>query len=247
MPGDKPLYEPMMVSLLMYIGIIRPKWFNGKNVVYWFDGSNSTHWGGDKMADIFQTKLPDVFSWMKMFEVRLQFDWSLCLWIQFTNTCTALIPIMSWHQAGNKSLPEPMQCATFPIDWGPDLSKNWVGLGKLSNLLARRSMVISSVLLYDSISGLYVCTVGLWWIIFTLDQWSMASANTISHTANDEQGWWRIYASLSLNELRHVPWYETDKFPGGLAIFNDFLIVLFQRVYLSLIHCNPDSFCNNWL
>ena len=64
---------------------------------------------------------------------------------------------------------------------------------------------------------------------------------------NDEQGWWRIYALLSLNELRHVPWYETDKFPGGLAIFNDFLIVLFQWVYLSLIHCNPDSFCNNWL
>ena len=33
-------------------------------------------------------------------------------------------------------------------------SKNWVGLGKLSNLVARRSMVISCVLLYDSITGL---------------------------------------------------------------------------------------------
>ena len=41
-------------------------------------------------------------------------------------------------------------------------------------------MVISCVLLYDSISGLYVYTVGLWWIILTLDRWSMT--NTISHT-----------------------------------------------------------------
>ena len=30
------------------------------------------------------------------------------------------------------------QCATFPIDRGPDLGKNWVGLGKLSNLVARQ-------------------------------------------------------------------------------------------------------------
>ena len=74
------------------------------------------------------------------------------------------------------------QCATFPIERGPDLGKNWVGLGKLSNLVARRSMVISCVLLYDSISRLYVYTVGLWWIILTLDRWSMTSANTISHT-----------------------------------------------------------------
>ena len=74
------------------------------------------------------------------------------------------------------------QCATFPIDQGPDLGKNWVGQGKLSNLVARQSMVISCVLLYDSIFGLNVYTVSLWWIILTLDWWSMTSANTISHT-----------------------------------------------------------------
>ena len=27
-PGDKPLYEPMMVSLLMHICITQPQWFN---------------------------------------------------------------------------------------------------------------------------------------------------------------------------------------------------------------------------
>ena len=74
------------------------------------------------------------------------------------------------------------QCATFPIDQGPDLGKNWVGLGKLSNLVARWSMVISCVLLDDSITGLQVYTVGLWWIILTLDRWSMTSVNTISRT-----------------------------------------------------------------
>ena len=58
------------------------------------------------------------------------------------------------------------QCATFPIDRGPDLGKNWVGQGKLSNLVARRSMLISCILLYDSITGLLVYTVGLWRIIF---------------------------------------------------------------------------------
>ena len=79
---------------------------------------------------------------------------------------------------------EETQCATFPIDWGPDLGKNWVGLGKLSNLVTRRSMVISCVLLYDSITGLWVYTVGLWWIILTLDRWSMTSENTISHTGD---------------------------------------------------------------
>ena len=77
-----------------------------------------------------------------------------------------------------------MQCATFPIDRGPDLGKNWGGLGKLSNLVARWSMVISCVLLDDSITGLQVYTVGLWWIILTLDRWSMTSVNTILHTAN---------------------------------------------------------------
>ena len=74
------------------------------------------------------------------------------------------------------------QCATFPIDRGPDLGKNWVGLGKLSYLVARRSMVIPCVLLNDSTTGLQVYTVGLWWIILTLDLWSMTFANTISHT-----------------------------------------------------------------
>ena len=34
-----------------------------------------THWSQDKMDAILQTTLSSAFSWMKMFEFRLQFDW----------------------------------------------------------------------------------------------------------------------------------------------------------------------------
>ena len=43
-----------------------------------------THWGRDKMADIFQTTFSSAFSWMKMFEFRLKFHWSLFLRVQLT-------------------------------------------------------------------------------------------------------------------------------------------------------------------
>ena len=38
-----------------------------------------THWGRDWMCDIFQTTFSNVFSWIKMYEFRLKFDWSLFL------------------------------------------------------------------------------------------------------------------------------------------------------------------------
>ena len=42
-----------------------------------------THWGWDKMADIPQTTFSNAFSWMKMYEFRLRFHWSL-LSVQLT-------------------------------------------------------------------------------------------------------------------------------------------------------------------
>ena len=47
-------------------------------------GLNLTHWGRAKMADIFQTTFSNVFSWMKMYEFRLKFHWSLFLRVQLT-------------------------------------------------------------------------------------------------------------------------------------------------------------------
>ena len=45
---------------------------------------NLTHWGRDKMAAISQTTFSSAFSWMKMFELRLKFHWSLFLRVQLT-------------------------------------------------------------------------------------------------------------------------------------------------------------------
>ena len=43
-----------------------------------------THWGRDKMTAIFQTTFSNGFSWMKMYEFRLTFHWSLFPGVQLT-------------------------------------------------------------------------------------------------------------------------------------------------------------------
>ena len=43
-----------------------------------------THRGWDKMAAISQMTFSNVFSWIKMFEFRLRFHWSLFLRVQLT-------------------------------------------------------------------------------------------------------------------------------------------------------------------
>ena len=43
-----------------------------------------THWGRDKMDAISQTTCSSAFSWMKMFEFRMKFHWSLFLRVQLT-------------------------------------------------------------------------------------------------------------------------------------------------------------------
>ena len=54
-------------------------------VVTWFVFKlKLTYWGKDKMAAVSQTSLSNTFSWMKMFEFWLQFDWSLFLRVQLT-------------------------------------------------------------------------------------------------------------------------------------------------------------------
>ena len=43
-----------------------------------------THWGRGKMAAISQTTSSNAFSWMKVYEFRLRFHWSLFLRVQLT-------------------------------------------------------------------------------------------------------------------------------------------------------------------
>ena len=59
--GDKPLSEPMMVSLSTHICVTRP-----------------THWPLAKMATISQTMFLNAFSWMKMFEF---YNKNPCAWL----------------------------------------------------------------------------------------------------------------------------------------------------------------------
>ena len=55
--------------------------------VLWLSGiwvKTLTHWGRDKMDAISQMTFSSAFSWMKMFELKLKFHWSLFLRVQLT-------------------------------------------------------------------------------------------------------------------------------------------------------------------
>ena len=67
---DRDKHSWIMIGLLLYHGI----------------PTLLTHWGRDKMDAISQTTRSSAFSWMKMFEFRLRFHWSLFLRVQLTIT-----------------------------------------------------------------------------------------------------------------------------------------------------------------
>ena len=62
---------------------------NAKNVSIWWRHRELcvvwlNIWDRDKMDAIFQTTFSNAFSWMKIYEFRLSFHWSLFLWVQLT-------------------------------------------------------------------------------------------------------------------------------------------------------------------
>ena len=68
-----------------------------------------THWDRDKMDNIFQTTFSNPFSWMKIFEILIQFDWRLFLMVQLTikysiGSDNGLVPIrrqaITWTNDG---------------------------------------------------------------------------------------------------------------------------------------------------
>ena len=63
-----------------------------------------THWGRNQMDAFSQTTFSHAFSWMKMYEFRLTFHWSLFR----INNIPTLIQIMAWRRPGDKPLSEPM-------------------------------------------------------------------------------------------------------------------------------------------
>ena len=66
-----------------------------------------TYWDRNKMSAIFQTTFWNAFSWMKMYEFRLRFLWSLFLRVQSTIS-QPLVQIMAWCRSGDKPLSESM-------------------------------------------------------------------------------------------------------------------------------------------
>ena len=67
-----------------YFELINWLWNGSFDMLYILVVYILTHWGRDKMDDISQTTFSNAFSWMKMFEYRLKFHWSLFLGVQLT-------------------------------------------------------------------------------------------------------------------------------------------------------------------
>ena len=61
---------------------LSPGWHQA--IIWTNGGILLTHWGRDNMADISQTIFSNAFSWMKIYEFRLIFHWSLFLWFWLT-------------------------------------------------------------------------------------------------------------------------------------------------------------------
>ena len=73
------------IALEMYCGSIITEQMNLKTVHCSIEPVlRLTHWGRDKIDAIWQTPFLTAFSWMKMFEFRLKFHWSLFPRIQLT-------------------------------------------------------------------------------------------------------------------------------------------------------------------
>ena len=70
-------YEPTKKAITHVISVKRTQWV-------WAQAGQLTHWGRDKMAGISQTIFSNAFSWMKLFELRLKFHWSLFPRVQLT-------------------------------------------------------------------------------------------------------------------------------------------------------------------
>ena len=68
----------------------------------------SSVWSQDKMAAISQMTFSNAFSWIKMYEFDLRFNWTLFLPKGTINNIQALVQIRAWCQPGNKPLSETM-------------------------------------------------------------------------------------------------------------------------------------------
>ena len=91
--GDKPLSEPMMVSLPTHICVTRPQWVNTLRL-----RQNGRHFADDTLKPIFLNE-----------NIRILIKISLKLVPKVpVNNFSALVQIMAWRWPGDKPLSEPM-------------------------------------------------------------------------------------------------------------------------------------------
>ena len=103
-PGDKPLSETMIVSLLTHICVTRPQWVNTLRL-----RQNGRHFSGDILTWIFSN------AW-----ISIKIPLKLAPWGQIYNI-TALFFVNGLRRPGDKPLSEPMMvrlrtqlCVTWP-------------------------------------------------------------------------------------------------------------------------------------
>ena len=101
-PGDKPLSEPMMVSLLTHICVTRPQWVKGSHM-----DSSLTYWGSTEKADIWRTTFTKVFFFSMKSLNFYSISLNLVLKAPIDNKST-MVKIMAWCQKGNKPFVQPI-------------------------------------------------------------------------------------------------------------------------------------------
>ena len=109
-----------------------------------------THWGRDKMAAFSQTTFSHAFSWMKKYEFKSTFHWSLFLSI---NNIPVLVQIMAWRRLCDKPFSEPMMfswlthiCVTRP---------QWVN----------QCVTLTTILWWYG----YLCNMSIWQVILFIN------------------------------------------------------------------------------
>ena len=82
--AESPTGQETWGSVRLNCTVSNHDWYGKRSLVsdrpYWY----LTHWGRDKMDAISQTTFSNAFSWMKMCEFWLTFQWSLFLGVQLT-------------------------------------------------------------------------------------------------------------------------------------------------------------------
>ena len=153
-----------------------------------------THWGRDKMAAIFQTTSSNAFSWMKMYEFRLKFHWSLFLRVQLTifqywfrwwlgaEQATSHYLNQWWPSSTTHvCVTRPRWVNSSPLDWTGDKPLSEPMMTQFNDACMRHSASMS-------------------WLISP----RLNRRQAIIWT-NDDPVQRRMYASLGLDELTHLP------------------------------------------